>query len=89
MKQHDRSLWFGIMQISGPRPKDVMLVVAKGPFFIQINGRKWVLFCHFCSCILLPAPTSQHVGFSLSSYLKGTGFLPIFAVTLFINLLLP
>ena len=57
--------WFGDYANKGPRPKDVMLVVAKGPFFIKINGGKMGAFAIFCSCIVLPAPTSQHVGFSL------------------------
>lgn len=39
--------WFGDYANKGPRPKDVMLVVAKGPFFIQINGGKWVLLPFF------------------------------------------
>ena len=48
--------WFGDYANKGPRPKDVMLVVAKGPFFIQINGGKWVLLPFFA-----PVSCSQHL----------------------------
>lgn len=47
--------WFGDYANKGPRPKDVMLVVAKGPFFIQINGGKMGAFAIFLLLYLAPS----------------------------------
>ena len=48
--------WFGDYANKGPRPKDVMLVVAKGPFSFKSMAEKWVLLPFFA-----PVSCSQHL----------------------------